>query len=590
MFRASSAPLSRRLLIPSLGLLPGRRWRGALWALLIVLGAALIVYPKHLRPEYSPIQSLHVFPNLPLFGAFYYLWFAGLVVLLFVPSKQGPMSPWEGLAMGGVFVLVYRGMWDIALPDWWADGLSNIVASQFIMESGSVLQNNPNLNLDFPGLHTLAAFLSQVTGLDLFPVVAILLLLLDVLMAFGLYLVSFRLLNDVRLSIFSALLWMSGNVFFAYLFFYPAFLGLVLLSFYLALLIKRGTSMRVSDWSVALILMAGATIIHFVSAMAFGFVLLGVNTIYYMARRQLLINAGILIAAFVVPIAWLVHTQQTFHNKTLPMTAFTTNPIHNPLSWVITVILANLSGSGPFWATGTKLFWLITFYGIGTAASLFYIARLREQTMSHQLAIGAFLGLMTLSIGNTLISAGGFEFFRFLAFAPLFTVPFLVMFVRAPSALNPKAGLAALALAMTLLSFPAFLAYRAPVAQYAYYPNEYAVGKFVSLTPNPVIYSLGLSYLPVLRYNEDAFYRTEGPARDIRDEDRLQGTVSLLVDNFQERESGIRHFFLHSWRAKAYYEHIFRLHAESRLWEHLEARLSASDLVYEDGYARLYVR
>ncbi len=577
--------------------LPLVRWKGwvpALWLLLIGLSAVLLGYPKHLIMEYAPVQSLRVFPNLWFFGGLYYAWFGGLVAILFLPRRSGSVNVWEGSMAAILFTLVYRGMWDILLPDWWADGLSNIITSQFIMRTGRILQTSGNIAyLDFPGLHILVASLARLTNIDLFSTVSITLLLLGFLTALFLYLICLAILRKVHLAVFAALLGMLGNILFASFFFYSGFLGLVLLSAFLLLFIKRAPSMTVVHWSLVFILLAGTTVTHFVSSVAFGFVLLATFTIGRLAR-WLRIAATTLVFSAVVPIAWLIHyTQLTFYNLTLMGSGVLRELSKDPLFWVLTVARANLGRSDPIWVTGTKLFWLVIIYGLGTVSILLYALRLKSLGTRPRVAVGAFLGLAALSLIATLLSSG-FEFFRFLALAPLFTAAFLMFPLSDSGRFWPRAGLTALLLATILLSLPTFFAHHPRVEQYAYYPHEYAVGRFISSAVGDrglQVFSLGFSYLPLLRYNVDAHYWTEGLANlTLRSEIGLWKGVSQLLEGFQSDSLGRQSVFLYSDRPKIYYRHIFNIHPKSQLWSQLEKRLQTADLIYDSGYSQLFTR
>lgn len=590
------ATASRGIMSDYLAFVLWKGWIAALWFTLVLLSVVLIAYPKHLIMEYAPVQSLRVFPNLWLFGGLYYAWFAGLVAILFFPRRFGSVSVWEGSVVASLFALVNRGMWDILLPDWWADGLSNIVTSQFIIDSGRIFQSNPNIAyLDFPGLHILAASLAQLTGIDVFSTASILLLLLDLLTALLLYLICLEILRETRLAALAALLGMLGNVLFAVFFFYPGFSGLVLLSAFILVLIKHAPSMAVSHWSLALILLAGVTVTHFVSSVAFGFVLLSTFTIGYLAR-WLRIPATTVVFSGVVPAAWLIHyTRLTFYNLTVMGSHVLRELTENPLYWIATVARANFGGNEPTWVTATKLFWLVAIYGLGTLSILLYAFRLKTLETPSRVAISAFLGLTALSLAAVLLSVGGFEFFRFLTFAPLFTAAFLVLFLRDSTHFWSKAGPLALLLITIVLSLPTFLAHRPRVEQYAYYPHEYAVGRFIFSTGGDgrlQVYSLGFSHLPVLRYNAHARFWTEGLANlSLRSEVGLWEGVAELLVGFQSH--GLKEgqsVFLYSDRPKVYYQHIFQINPRSRMWLQLEERLSRTNLAYDSGHAKVYAR
>ncbi len=568
--------------------------RAALWALLLALTGVLVLYPKHLTLEYNPVQSLRVFPNLPLFGGIFYAWLTTLVALAFLPGRLGgTLGTFEGLALAGVFSLTYRGMWDILLPDYWADGLSNIITAQFIMDGGTILPTNPNIAyLDFPGLHVLTVVLAQIINSDIKFAVVVMLLVLDVLTAALLYLISLALLKDVRLAVFAAVLGMLGNPVFAYYFFYPGYLGATLLFTFLLLLFKDQTSPLARG--CALVLLAGVTISHFISSLAFAFALAGVVIAdpYLRQRRRLAITTVVLFAA--VPMVWLVYgALPTFRNLAVIAREIVRNLTENTLFWFSTIARANLGGNQPLWARGVRFFWLFTLYGVGTLATLSYVARIRQAGTVVRVAAGAFGGLMLLSVTATVISLGGDQFFRFLVFAPVFTAPLLIRVLQ-QSPTGRRAVLGALVLATVLVSLPTLLAYRSPVEMYTYYPYEYYAGRFISLATvgeDPEIYSLALSRLPVLRYKRDAHYFDEGQVNvNLIDEAGLWKAVSGLEQRFRTAPTRAPlGLFLQSARPKVYYQHVFGITPTSREWADLEQRLSAADLTYDSRHAKVYM-
>lgn len=568
--------------------------RAALWALLLALTGVLVQYPKHLTLEYNPVQSLRVFPNLPLFGGIYYAWLTTLVALAFLPRRLGgTLGTFEGLALAGVFSLTYRGMWDILLPDYGADGLSNIITAQFIMDGGTILSSNPNIAyLDFPGLHVLTVVLANIINFDIKIAVVIMLLVLDVLTAALLYLTSLALLKDVRLAVFAAVFGMLGNPVFAYYFFYPGYLGAALFFTFLVLLFKDQTSPLARG--CALVLLAGVAISHFISSLAFAFALAGVviADLYLRQRRRLAMTTVVFFAA--VPMVWLVYgAHPTFRNLAVIAWKIVQNLTENTLFWFAMIARANLGGNQPLWARGVRFFWLFTLYGVGTLATLSYVARIRQAGTAVRVAAGAFGGLMLLSVTATAISSGGDQFFRFLVFAPVFTAPLLIRSLQ-QSPTGRRAVQGALVLATVAVSLPTLLVYRSPVEMYAYYPYEYYAGRFISLATigeEPEVYSLALSRLPVLRYKRDAHYFDEGQVNvNLIDEAGLWKAVSGLEQQFHTVSTrGPLGLFLQSARPKVYYQHIFGIAPTSREWADLEQRLSAADLTYDSRHAKVYM-
>jgi len=215
-------------------------FRIVLWLILVGLAAALVAYPRQMALEYSPIQSLDVVEPVPVFASLYYAWMATLVSLILLQT-QGRTSHWQGLALVAVFVLVYRGFWDIpfaAVRD--VDSVLNAAAAGYIRSVGEIPFGHPNIiYTDFPGLNTLTAALTSLTSLATGDAVTVIMLLMDLLLAGLLYLICLRLLDDPRWAGIAALCAMQGGIVFARLPFYPGTLGLVFVSIFLLMALRQ---------------------------------------------------------------------------------------------------------------------------------------------------------------------------------------------------------------------------------------------------------------------------------------------------------------------------------------------------------------
>jgi len=575
-------------------------WRTATWILLAALTGALLAYPKHLTLEYAPIESLRVFDNLPLFGGLYCGWILVLLLLVFC-QRPGRAGPYQGLLLVGAFALVYRGMWDMLWPDWWADGLANITTAKAIQSAGELTFNNPNITyLDFPGLHISTVSISELTGMGIFSTAAVVLILIDVALAGVYYLIALRLLDDVRLAAFASLLGMQGNVVFAALFFYPGFLALVFLGLFTLLLLRSegGYPERASDRVVTLLLLGAATVTHFVASTLFFSFLAGtylVRIVGSRAPRALTPSTALLYG--VVPTTWLAYwTVQTFDNIVKMGTQLSQNLASDRfLGWFVTGSQANVGGEVPLWAAATKLFWLILLFGLGTLSALFYLFRRRGAGSVEQSALGALVGIMAASAIATLVSTGGFEYFRYLMYAPCVTVPFLLKFVKGFPARVAGYSLAALVVLFAGLSLPTFFAHHPRVEQYAYYPSEYAAGRFLRSSyqdrePRSTILGLGLSLTPIVYYLPDATYVSEGQAAiDLTNEEGLWASIQKMTKVFADDTSGDdTNLFVLSRRPQVYYRHNFGIPETDLKWRELVQELSSHSLIYDNGSIQTY--
>lgn len=458
--------------------------RIALWLWLVAATAVLLLYPKSPSLNYAPVgPTINVFDNWPLFAALYYLWIASLAVLVFSLGAHR-RNYWEGWALAAIFVLVFRGIWDIPFPERWSDGLLNATTAKFIGAYGELPLGRNLVYLDFPGLHLLTTSLWQMTGLELLDSVALVMVVLDLLAASLFYLVSLRLLGDVRLATFAALLMMQGNMVFAKFFFYPGYLGLLFVAL-LSLLLLRGGEAIIEGGQrrfIAILLLGAATITHFISSLMFLFLIIGIYLARQLARGTrpaLLWSTPLLFVA--LPLTWEVYwALHTFGNLARFFPDLADNfSLDQFLTYAFGVGGANLGPQVPLWASLTRLLWMALLLGIGSIVGLAGLLGQNKLPSEQAKATGALLGVALLSVIATLVSSGGFEYYRFLMYAPLFTAPLLLAFISGQKALVRGGSFLALGLLFVGMSVPTFFAHAGTVAAEIFYPPEYASGRFL---------------------------------------------------------------------------------------------------------------
>jgi hypothetical protein len=573
--------------------------------LLILLTVALISWHKSLQLEYAPVQSLRVLNRLLVFGILYNVWIAALVLFVFLEWRSRTAS-YMGLILIGSFALVYRGMWDLLMPDWWVDGLSNIITAEAISTLGRVPRSVPNFPYwEFPGLHVLASSLSQVTSLEMFKAVAFLQLTFDVFLGWLYYLVFHRLLSDSRSACLSAILAMMGNVVYAALFFYPGFLGLIFIGLFFLFLLDQQKNDKLRQGMLVVPLLLGAvTITHFVSSMVFLSFLLGLGTVSLLEAKfvrearmpQLEFSTSLFIG---IPVAWLVFWgTQSFHNLVILGSEIQRNlRLDQFLGYAFQGVSTNIGASLPLWARTVRVFWLLTIFGLGSILSLVNAFRIRRLNLFERVVVGCFLGVGALSLTVTLVSTRGFEYFRYLFYAPFFTVPFLL---KACQDFRPfrKLVIPGIGIVIAALSLPTFLVHHASVEQYAFYPAEYAAGRFLSSASASargrqlMVFGLGFSALPVIYFVPDSVYLTEGQASiDLVDKQGLWRSVEKQVAEFtRPGATGRGKVFVISERPRVYYRHLFGVDVDDPRWRLITERLSdESAIVYENGGVHLYL-
>jgi len=573
--------------------------RTVLWLVLIGLTTALLAYPRQMALEYSPIQSLDVVEPVPVFASLYYAWMATLVSLLLL-QKQGRASHWQGLALVAVFVLVYRGFWDIPFAAVkHVDSLYNATTAEHIRSTGAIAFGHANIAyLDFPGLHILTAALATVTGLATADAVTVVALLMDLLMAGILYLICLRLLKDARWAGIAALLAMQGGIMFTRLPFYPGTLGFVFTLMFILLALKQGEGMfeRPSYVFLGLTLLAASTITHFITSVLLLFLLVGIWLATY-AQRGLKepFRSSTLFLYAVIPAAWLIYAAVVSFGSFVDMGAVVADNIQREFYLRSALIIggSNFGVAVPLWATMVKLFWLFLLFGAGTAAALLRLRRPHSLRALEATAVGALLGILLLSVTFGLASTGGLQLFRYVMYAPLVLAPLLLLAIsRLPRRLR-TVGLGAVVVSLVALAAPTFLAHYPTVRMEMFYAYETSPAQTLSLHGDDgselAVTAPAVGYAPYVGYLPYAGYAGTPVEFTLTDEDGVWAFLDAQVNGFMDPYGAEPvSIYVLSTRPRAYYMHNFGIPVDDRRWDALRIRLEGQAAVYDNGFVNLY--
>ena len=99
------------------------------------------------------------------------IWMAGLLAILFTANFNG-IGKWEGLFLGIITALVFRGYWNIVAPIQ-SKAINHINDTKLWLASGYIEFHTANAYFDWPGTSMVHAVLSETTGVDLFTSAAI---------------------------------------------------------------------------------------------------------------------------------------------------------------------------------------------------------------------------------------------------------------------------------------------------------------------------------------------------------------------------------------------------------------------------------
>lgn len=566
-----------------------------LWFAFLGFTASLLASPVTLRlGSLSP----EIIPNLPFFGAIFYLWAAALVVLLFTPSDEGT-ARWERLALVVMAALVFRGFWGIIVPIQ-GQAYVHVTATKVWQGLGHVVRHPAAGYLEWPGVSLALSALSQIAGLELIPSVAILTVVIAIVVGIATYVFLLRVLHSSLSAALASVLIIAGNLaMIIYLTAGP--MAIVFVVLFLGIVFQEGDLRNSSRMLVALLLLTAATVTHFHSAMHFFFVLLGLWAPAMLRARQaepgLAINAVTLFP--IIPVAWIMFWGlSAFIWVSWGSRALFADPISvwERLAGVFTVAQSNFGESAPRWYSLTRVVWLVVLYVAGGLIWLWSLVTFRRLGPTETRLAAGFSGLVLMNVLGSLVSPRGFgELLRGLTYAPFFTAPFLLLFLHQRTARVRKAALMGLAALLFALALPTFLAANLRISILTPYQTEYAVGEWLQsrygtgrglnvFLTHP-IFGTTLFYLLDATYLTDRETESAGYTR----ESRWRAMDELLVQFERSAQRGTSGLFIYSPRMAVVTWMSFGIPVDHPRWGEMTDWLSRrAHAVYHNGPIRVY--
>lgn len=563
--------------------------------MLTSLTTSILLYPVDLALESHPVQSLHLFPDLPLFALIFVAWTLLLALLAF--SKGAHRDEWEKLALVCVSSLVFLAFWSIVTPYGRLDYASNAAHVKFLQESGRIPLGHPNLTyFDFPGTSLLGLIFSEIIPLGTFQAINLYLVMNALVFASLTYAIFLRSLGNARGAALATLLLIQGDMYLARAWaFYPGFVALPLLLVFLLLASRGGRTLweTRADRLCVLTVLGAATAMHFATSLSFFFVLLGAYLVTKRAGKSL-VRAASFGVFLVIPIAWEVYWATTTFEM---LSGFGSKVVEDlsqegfvNLSWVFFLGEGNFGENLPIWVRGVRLFWMALIFGVGSVLAIRNLFRARQLSLAQKMETGGVLAFLLLTLTASLLS-GGERVYYFLHFAPFFTVPILVRsFLNLRGKL--KHAFTLLALCFVVLSFPTFLSHNTKIGTDAYYSYEYSAGEFLGdnskgegltvLNPvEPMVYYVpdatllsNLNFRIGMNMEEDEFWHLTHDAVQSFARSASQGDSSTV--------------FVTSNRLKVLAELLFRISPTDPRWSYLECGVGQENRIYENGYVQIY--
>jgi hypothetical protein len=566
--------------------------RLALWILLVLLTAGILLFPVHLSPEYHPIQSLYIFDSLPLFSALFYVWLLMLFWLLF--SGKSDHGHWEKMALVCIASLVFLAFWAVILPYGRLDYMANASLVRLIQQNGQI-PSGSTLYADFPGMHLITTSLSQVTGLEIFETATVLLVFNALVFAALLYVLFSKVLANTTMAAFAAIVVMLGNQLLARAYtFWPGVISLALLLAFLVVL-TRGSQNPLEtlpDRLLAIVLLIAVTVMYFQTSVLFALILLGLYLVQKLGKVKP-VAIPIIVLFIVIPLVWEIYgTVQTF-----PMLVDFASKIIDDitagtfLDWIPFLAAANVGESFPLWSSLVRYFWWVLIFGVGTILGLVKLLQVRKLGPSKRVLVGGLLGAIALATVATLVAPGGERFVHFLQYAAFFTVPVLLGYFLIRDNWLKAYGFAALVVVVFALSFPTFLISNNKIGTDAYYSYEDSTGEFLHrwygngeglILVNP--FEPLLYYLPEASF-EMGFWGTG----DARTEDEFWQKVNDIVERYSKGDQEL--YMIHGGLKEVGESHFGISRIDPR-WDVIDERIQDTVQeyygIYDNGYVQIY--
>jgi hypothetical protein len=611
--------------------------RLSLWVLLLLLTAIILLFPVHLHFEYHAVQSLYIFGDkLPLFVILYYVWISILLFLLFSASKN---NEWQKLLLVCIFALVYKGFWVIVTPyGAFADEIPSMADIRYLQEASRVSPAAlPIGYLAFPGFHFLGLSLSEIGGLGTLETRTWFSVFSCVLFAALLYVFFAKSLRNSNLASLGVILALQGAVMFSTRGqqFWPgnlAFLLLILLLLLLVFLHEGAFLSGAIIHGLIIISVAALTITYPVTSVCVIFILSGIYLIQRV-RKESLLPSSIIVLCLVMVLAWEMYWAiSMFHGLVSFGAMFVDNMTRGEIwGWLHAVggqTSVFLGEKVVLWASLTRFFWLALIFVLGTILGIRNLIRVRKLDSLQAIEIGGLLGVVIFSTVCIFVFPGGAQYYRFLTYAPFFTVPILlrslwgfnsytkpspekiVRFSENPGKvplalkLSPPRGLATfggwfrkyafilLVALVFVLSLPTFLAHNGEVSTRAIYPYEYAAGKFLESVYGAEVEQLEIFTEPYAAYpigyyiREAHFHPTQLPGEMANGEELWP---EILVDQF-ESSSYPNAIFVLSERHAQWWNGPPLIKPTDPRWVNFINRLSEHNKIYDNGHIEIYER
>jgi hypothetical protein len=549
----------------------------------------------------APIQSISIFQNFPLFGVLFCIWLGALLLLLLSKSSRGDGNC-EKLVLVCIFSAVFLGFWTIStFSAGFGEGMNSAAAVNYLNNIGKITTGISNFAyFDFPGLHIIGSFVSQITGIDPIRTASLIVFCQGIGLSALLYVLFKYLLNNTNFAALAVLIVVQGNIWIAKLnIFHPRDLGLVLLATFLVLIFRKKDRLfgTVSDTIIMLIVVTSTTTTHFVTSILFFFIMLGIYFVEKVRRGSSSdVDVSALAVFIVFPLVWAIYWATGtfgFTIQTISTSLQTWLQGGNQVWTILMMANSNFGGSMPLWSTITRIFWLALIYGFGSIVGLWNLFRIKKLNRMEKKLTGTLLAIIVVSIISTIGSTGGERFDTYILYGAFMTVPILLWFLLKPKNTIGKCSLIGLIILFFILSFPTFLSNNNLVEESTYYPEEHAMGNFLASTSTSklnIYFTEPETPFLMAYYTPNAYFYNLNPIPIMKNEADLWAGVQNLSESFESwaDQPVADVVFPLTERSTTYYLHFFGVGSDNEGWQSLINTLETNNIIYDSGNVQIF--
>lgn len=565
----------------------------ALWVILLILSATVLLFPIHMSYQYHPVESPFVFGDmLPLFGVLFSAWFTIFILLLFFSSSS---NKWHKLALISLFALVFGGFWIIHTPDgshW--DVLMQLGNIKYILDQGKLAFDIGNVGyLQFPIFHLINATLSLISGLGLFQTQTLYLLVSFTLLVALLFLLCTKWLGDSSLALLGMLLVVMGSIASRMLGFWPGNVAFLLLVMSLIWLFTRISVLSESSLISITIIMVFA-ISYVPTPVYFIFILAGIYALQRLARKET-VSLLFVFLFIVIVISWemLVAVVQS-NNLGLWVRYFieAIQSFQETYSIVSQPLGTSLSGTTPLWAIITRYFWIILVFGLGGIFGIWNLVKVRKLDSVELVVTGGLMGSGIFTVICAITFGYEAQWVRFQQIGPLFLVPILLVYISKFSAIQRFRKYFSLGLVVLVLafSFPTFLLVGSHVPSQSVYSYYISGSEFLKSTygndemdiyTTTTIKTMYFSFFPNVR-----FYASTAPDAAI-DREKMWEEMNYLAASLENLPGGNR-ILVFSELFRLSPQNPKAIQPDDPQWVEFVNRINKNNRIFDNSYIQIF--